>query len=291
MSIYSVFDKNKGNKKEFDAAKWSEEKRAQREAAFELIDKTSELMATNPQAFQQYLQVQGQFDRYTSNNAILVSAQMPDATQLKSFKGWRDNRIYVNPDPTKVLILEPGKEYERKDGTIATSFNAKEVYDVSQTSARIKTEGMEQKPMRELLAALIEASPVKDFQLVDNLEVPAHYNSSKQAIFVSTNLSKSKIFNSVAKEIAAAIYDIKHNENRDTCDFKSYCVAYMLSHKYGVDTSEFSFEQLPPEFAEMKKQEFKSELNSMRDVLGEIHKDVYAELAQAKAEQEQNQER
>ena len=293
MSIYDVFNKGKKEVESFDTfdkKAWAEQKQAQRQAAYELIEQTSQLMAKNPQAFKQYLNVQQQFDRYTATNAILVSAQMPQATQLKSFRDWKDSRIYVNPNPTKVLIIEPGNQYQREDGTTATSFNAKEVYDISQTSARIKTEGMEQKPMRELLAALIKASPV-EFQPIDDIEVPAYYDPSQRIIFLSKDLSENELFNSMALEVAAAIYDIKHNEDRETSGFKSYCVSYMLSQKYGVDTSVFSFGQLPPELTEMEQLAFRSELNSMRDVLGEIHNEMYKELEKTKPEKAKDQAR
>ena len=60
------------------------------------------------------------------NNAILVSAQMPEASQLKDHKaGWKSNRVYVNKDAQKVIILEPSKEYTRDDGTKAVSYNAR----------------------------------------------------------------------------------------------------------------------------------------------------------------------
>ncbi|MFR2880592.1 MAG: hypothetical protein ACLTC8_06380 [Lachnospiraceae bacterium] len=35
----------------------------------------------------------------------------------------------------KSSILEPSKEYTREDGTKAVGYNAKEVYDISDTSA------------------------------------------------------------------------------------------------------------------------------------------------------------
>jgi len=287
MSIYDVF--NKGKKEEntdrqawgnnFDKRAWSEQKQAQRKDAYELIDKTTELIATNPQAFKQYLEVQSQFDRYTPTNAILVSAQMPEATQLKSYEDWKKKRVYLNPSAkdNKITILEPGKLYERQDGTTATSFNAKIVYDVSHTTARIKTEDMEQKPIRELLTALIEASPV-GFQPIDDLEVTAYYNDAQQTIYLRKDLSEVQLFNSMTLAVASAIYELKHNEDPFRSEFKSYCVSYMLSHKYGVDTSAFSFEQLPPELAELRQQEFRGDLNSMRDVLGEIHKEMYQHL-------------
>ena len=44
----------------------------------------------------------------------------------------------------------------------------------------------------------------------------------------------------------------------------------MVSSRYGVDTRGFNFSRLPKEFDGMDTQAFKGELNSMRDVLGEI---------------------
>jgi hypothetical protein len=241
-------------------------------------------------AFSRYLKVQGQFDRYTSTNAILISAQMPKATVLKDAKTWRENRVYLNQGATKVKILEPGKEYRRDDGTTATSFNVKTLYDISQTSARVKTEGMEQKGMRELLLALIEASPVP-LHPVEELTSPAYYDSAKRAIFIKKGLPENVLFISATKEVAASISDIKHGEDRESCRFKSSCVAYMVSSKYGVDTSEASFEQLPESLASLEDRDFKKELNSMGDVLGEIHKDMYKSLEQKKPARSREQER
>lgn len=80
---------------------------------------------------------------------------------------------------------------------------------------------------------------------------------------------------SMAKEVSAAVFDFKHNESREASEFKSYCVAYMISSRYGVDTRGFNFSRLPKELAEMDTQAFKGELGSMRDVLGEIQSEMY----------------
>ena len=66
---------------------------------------------------------------------------MPEAMQLKEKAAWKANRVYVNKDAQKVIILEPGKEYTREDGSKAVGYNAKEVYDISQTSAAGKKSG------------------------------------------------------------------------------------------------------------------------------------------------------
>lgn len=286
MSIYDVFSGGRP----FNKEEWAAQKQEQRKAAYELIDTTCEKMMADGGAFQQYLDVQGHFDRYSVNNAILVSAQMPEATQLKDYGSWKQSRAYVDKDAQKVTILEPGKEYEREDGSKAVGYNAKVVYDISQTSAKDRQQPQEQKTMRELVSAMIDASPVS-FVPVDDLELPAFYDSAQQTIFIKTGLNEEQLFVSMAKEVSAAVFDFKHKESRDVSEFKSFCVAYMVSSRYGVDTKGFRFDNIPKEFAGMETQEFKGQLGSMRDVLGEIQSDMYKSLEKNKPPKSKGQER
>ena len=286
MSIYDVFN---GGSKPFDKAEWAAQKQAQRKEAYELIDNTCSEMMADGESFRQYLDVQGRFDRYSVANAVLVSAQMPEATQLKDYNAWKQSRVYVNKDAQKIVILEPSKEYTRDDGTKAVGYNAKVVYDISETSAKDRQQAQEPKTMRELVSAMIDASPVP-FVPVADLEIPAYYDSKQQTIFIKTGLTEEQLFVSMAKEVSAAVFDFKHNESRDASDFKSFCVAYMVSTRYGVDTRGFSFDRLPREFSEMDTQVFKGELGSMRDVLGEIQSDMFKSLEKNKPPKNKEQE-
>ena len=287
MSIYDVFS---GGNKPYDKEQWAAQKQAERKEAYELIDNTCSEMAVNGDSFRQYLDVQGRFDRYSVANAVLVSAQMPEATQLKDYGKWKQSRVYVNKDAQKITILEPSKEYLRDDGTKAVSYNAKAVYDISETSAKDRQEAAEPKSMRELVSAMIDASPVP-FQPVDDLELPAYYDSEQQTIFIRTGLNEEQLFVSMSKEVAAAVYDFKYNESRNASEFKAYCVAYMVSSRYGVDTRGFNFDRLPKEYAEMETQDFKSELGSMRDVLGEVQSEMYKSMEKNKPAKSKEQER
>ena len=287
MSIYDVFN---GGGKPFNKEEWAAQKQAQRQEAYELIDATCSQMMSDGGAFQQYLDVQGRFDRYSVNNAILVSAQMPEAIQLRDYSSWKQSRVYVNKNAQKVTILEPGKEYERDDGSKAVGYNAKVVYDISQTSAKDRQQPQEEKTMRELVSAMIDASPVS-FVPVDDLELSAFYDSGQQTIFIRTGMTEEQLFVSMAKEVSAAVFDFKHGESRDASDFRSFCVAYMVSSRYGVDTRGFNFSRLPKEYDGMDTQAFKGELGSMRDVLGEIQSDMYKSLEKNKPAKSKEQER
>ena len=287
MSIYDVFN---GGSRPFNKEEWAAAKQAQRQEAYEMIDNTCAEMMESGDSFRQYLDVQGRFDRYSVNNAILVSAQMPEATQLKERAAWKQSRVYVNKDAQKIVILEPSKEYTRDDGTKAVGYNAKVVYDISETSAKDRQQAQEPKTMRELVSAMIDASPVP-FVPVADLEIPAYYDSKQQTIFIKTGLTEEQLFVSMAKEVSAAVFDFKHNESRDASDFKSFCVAYMVSSRYGVDTRGFDFSRLPREYAEMDTQAFKGELGTMRDVLGEIQSDMYKSMEKNKPAKNKEQER
>ena len=95
----------------------------------------------------------------------------------------------------------------------------------------------------------------------------------------------------MAQETAAAIFDFKHNESRDSSNFKAYCVAYMTASRYGVDTRGFDFSRLPGEYAKMETQDFKAELGGMRDVMGEIQTEMYKSLEKNKPAKAKEQAR
>ncbi len=88
-------------------------------------------------------------------------------------------------------------------------------------------------------------------------ELPAFYDSEQQTIFIKTGLNEEQLFVSMAKEVSAAVFDFKHNESRDASDFKAFCVAYMVSSCYGVDTRAFRFDKLPKEYEGMDAQALK----------------------------------
>lgn len=284
MSIYDVF--NNSSAGTYNKEEWIAHKQAERQRAYDLIETTCSKMMDNGAVFQKYLDVQGRFDRYSVNNAILVSAQKPDATQLKDYSKWKDSRVYIKPDEKHITILEPGKEYTRDDGTKAVSYNAKAVFDISQTSSKQK-DAVKQ-PIRNMVSALIDASPVA-FHPVNDLELPAFYDADQQTIFVRTGLTEEQLFASMAKEVSAAVYGMKYG-NHDV-DFRSYCVAYMLCKKFDVDTRDFDFAKAPEGYKDMDIPNFKNELNTMRDVLGEIQRDMYQSLEKKKSAKSNEQVR
>ena len=100
----------------FDKEEWAAQKKQERETAFAMIDETAEHMVNDGELFQSYLDVQAHFDRYSVGNAILITAQKPDATQLADSKSWKDNRVYIkrrcgrdHPPQTRRRVHQGGR--------------------------------------------------------------------------------------------------------------------------------------------------------------------------------------
>ena len=61
------------------------ESKNNRNRCYELSEQVTAQVATDGKMLQKYLDVQSTFDRYTTNNALLILAQRPDAQKLGDY--------------------------------------------------------------------------------------------------------------------------------------------------------------------------------------------------------------
>lgn len=261
---------------------YAAKKKAEREAVYELADNTAMEIAEDCQKFQQYLDVQTQFGRYSAVNALLILAQKPESTKLGDFDYWKSQGAYVNKGQSGISILEPGKEYQREDGSVGVSYNVKKVFDVSQVDARkIKTAPAPNFTERQLLQALISKAPAKingvaelpqDLPVDMRRENGAATDPETGEIYVRKGMEFRDTFSAVALELcyAEAVNDIS---DAAVPRFTAYCAAYMLCKKYGVDTQGFAFEDAPGTFdmiSDLNPQIMKHELSKIRDAADSV---------------------
>ena len=277
----------------FDKEAWAAKKQEERKELYALADSTAAEISGDGEKYQKYLDVQSRFSRYTPTNALLILAQMPEATQLKDFNGWKEAGASAQRKPKSVKILEPGKEYDREDGTRGTSFEVKRVYDASQTRGRVRSAPAVKLDDRVLLKALIHRTPVP-IQTVDSLpnNMGALYDHNQQVIFVCRGMGAEDIFRSVSKELAhAEIAGMSENYNRNDAAFKAYSASYLLCKRYGVDVSDYNFSRLPTSFRESNPQQVRETLTEIRDTANQISTRMYRALEQNRAPKAKEQER
>lgn len=286
-------EKPRWNDQPFDKEAWVAQKQEERKELYALADSTAAEISKDGDKYRQYLDVQSRFSRYTPTNALLILAQMPEATQLKDFDGWKEAGVSVQRKPKSVKILEPGKEYDREDGTRGTSFEVKRVYDVSQTRGRVRSAPVAKLDDRVLLKALIHRTPVP-IQTVDSLpnNMGALYDHKQQVIFVCRGMGAEDIFRSVSKELAhAEIAGMHENYNRNDAAFKAYSASYLLCKKYQIGTADYNFSRLPATFQESNPQQIRETLTEIRDTANQIATRMYRALEQNRTPKSKEQER
>ena len=253
------------------------ESRNNRNRCYELSKKMTEAVAADGEVFQQYLDMQSRFDRYTANNVLLIMAQNPRAEKIGDYNFWRDKGVYVKRQErgNAILIMEPGKEYEREDGSIGTYYNAKKVYDITQTTMKDRIQPQEGSITDEQLVRAVLNNPPVTIIAAEPDQMPegkgAFFDSEEKCIYVRRGMTAEDIFRSITPELVfAAIADAEKEYDRSENAFCAYCVSYVLCRKYGVDTKGFDFSHAPEVFEGMEPQEVRAELSRVRDAAGEI---------------------
>lgn len=258
----------------FNKEEWAAQKKQERESAFAMIDETAQRMANDGSLFQSYLDVQARFDRYSVGNAVLITAQKADATQLSDFKGWKNNGVFIKKGESGIILLEPGEEYTKEDGTVGVSYNSKKVFDISQTTAKAKDRPTMKRDERLLLKAIIHNAPCPieiSQKLPENIN--AVYRADDKKIYVRPGLEAGDIFRGISQELAHAHLDDGAYKRSDHA-FTAYCVSYVLCSRYNVPKDMFRFDRLPEGFSTMDARSVRNELSKIRDVANEISSDM-----------------
>ncbi len=274
-----LFDNQETAEKEhkpFDMEEYVARKKAERDEAYGIIEDATKEMQGSGDAFRCYLDVQAHFDRYSVSNAILIAAQNADAVgPMKTFDDWKKDKVSIAKGEKAIILLEPGKEYEREDGSKGVTYNVKRVFDVTQTKDYQKVEHEIFRDDRTLLKSLITDAPCKmkiNNEMAGNAN--AIYKSDEKTIFVRQGMDAPSIFQALTKELAQAHMDKGEGYRHSDHYIAAYCVSYMLCKRYGVPTKGYDFKTMPEQYTKIEPKEFRTELGKIRDVAGEISRDM-----------------
>lgn len=274
---------------EFNPKEYQEQKQQERDRVYDMIDKTT-LELVDPNKLKEYLDIQARFNLYRPGNVLLIQAQLPKATRLKSYDDWKAAKAGVRKKEHSLYILKSGKQFTRDDGTIGQYTDIKKVFDISQTYSDQKVRPPVYPEGRALLKALMNKSPVPakaDENLPDNMG--AFYNPEANVIHVRPGMNAPDIFRCLSVELAHAelARTMGPEYSRENAQFSAYCTSYVLCREYGVDVSVFSFENAPGQFEGKDPKEIRAELSSIREAAGEIGSRMREALQSDRAPKEQ----
>lgn len=261
---------NNANSNSYNKEEWKKKKQEQLQNAYNMIEEATEELKNDSSFFKSYLDVQSRFDKYTVRNALLLTKQLPNATQLKDYNGWKEAKVnFKTRYPKRVVILEPGEAYTNKEGKKVTPIYSKEVIDISETNLKPNSRTYDKKL---ILQSLLHNAPA-DIKAVDSLEdgKMCNWDKDNNVIYVCRSEDYNLVISSVAKELA----NINLYENTNNYDqVQAECISYMICKKYGIDTELENIDKLSLRFSNMESKDIKDELSNMKNVFGDINNNI-----------------
>ena len=275
---------------------WQVKEEKHRKEAYATLDKIFGEFYEGAGSMEAYLDVQSRFPFHSARNALLIEAKCPHAERIHDEKGWKDMGVTVLEEEKRlpIIILEPGKAYRREDGSVGQNFYAKEVYDISQTTARDEAQPQVSYDDRLLLKGLIASSPVP-IRAVEELPQGrgAVYDPEQNAILVKKGMDAPDIFRCVSLEAANVQLAQSHEGySREAEGYKAYAVSYMLCQRYGVDVKGYDISRLDGVLqGQDPKEEVPAALTDMRDTFKEMNGRMARAMGLTRASRQKEQER
>ena len=261
---------NNANSNSYNKEEWKKKKQEQLQNAYNMIEEATEELKNDSSFFKSYLDVQSRFDKYTVRNALLLTKQLPNATQLKDYNGWKEAKVnFKTRYPKRVVILEPGEAYTNKEGKKVTPIYSKEVIDISETNLKPNSRTYDKKL---ILQSLLHNAPA-DIKAVDSLEdgKMCNWDKDNNVIYVCRSEDYNLVISSVAKELA----NINLYENTNNYDqVQAECISYMICKKYGIDIELENIDKLSLRFSNMESKDIKDELSNMKNVFEDINNNI-----------------
>ena len=269
---------------------WQVKEEKHRKEAYATLDKIFGEFSEGTGSMEAYLDVQSRFPFHSARNALLIEAKCPHAERIHDEKGWKDMGVTVLEEEKRlpIIILEPGKAYRREDGSVGQNFYAKEVYDISQTTARDEAQPQVSYDDRLLLKGLIASSPVP-IRAVEKLP------QGRGAVYdpEQKGMDAPDIFRCVSLEAANVQLAQSHEGySREAEGYKAYAVSYMLCQRYGVDVKGYDISRLDGVLqGQDPREEVPAALTDMRDTFKEMNGRMARAMGLTRTSRQKEQER
>lgn len=272
---------------EEEKKQYAEKKKAELSSAYTLINDTIEKIFTkdeNPKEVVKLLDIFSKFPQLGMTNALLIYAQYPLAKDVQKMSFWNDHNYHPKKGQKSFALIERGKEYTKSDGTKAYARNIVKYFDVSQTNAPEHIADIRTIPSHALISALLRSCPIsfKNYDETNAQEdnVIAKYVPNSREIIVRKNLPYETFFVHFSTALAMSMLDRSNDfsSNERLYKFDATCIAYLLCKQYNIDTSIFSFDDIPSEYMSYDTTRLKKKLYEIVDVNKSISEKMYKSL-------------
>ena len=199
--------------------------------------------------FQQFLDVQARFHKYSWHNTLLICMQRPDATQVAGYRTWQKLGRQVCKGESGIMIFAPcpwKRDVERDDGGTEVEqgiyFRAVHVFDVAQTDGPdLPTVDVPtvDSAADDLLADLIRVADSRGIAVDFRPIFDGPFGASKHgSIDVDNSHATGQQAKTLAHELAheALHWEDRGPFTRSLAELEAESVAYVVCLHFGLNT-------------------------------------------------------
>jgi antirestriction protein ArdC len=206
---------------------------------------------TNSDAWQDWLNVQSRFHRYSFHNSLLIQLQCPGATHVAGFHAWRKLGRFVRKGEKGIWILAPVTKRvddDDSDDKVRTvvAFRAVAVFNISQTDGDelpAVCKRLEGDDSTQAYRGLVDVAPSIGYSVED-----ADFSGEKNGdcafdmrrIRVRAGNSSAQRVKTLAHELAHALLHEGFND-RALAELEAESVAYVVCSALGLDSDVYTF--------------------------------------------------
>jgi len=261
--------------------------------------------AMNSDKYKEFLRVQSKFYNYSFNNTMLIYMQRPDATYVAGIKTWNKLGRSVNAGEKGIKILAPipynyekfiekidpitnkpvidentGEVVKEKVTVTGIKFKVVSVFDIKQTSGKELPE-----ICKELEGNSVNAEAViRAIKYISDVPIEfKNIDSGAKGYFIRSDDNKGKIVikdgMSLDQTAKTLIHEYAHSQlhnsdnlilDRSTREVQAESIAFIVADRFGIDTSEYSFEYLASWSSDKELSELKSSFDIIQKTASKI---------------------
>ena len=244
---------------------WKDEQNKIRQEIYDTMERMAVIVGNDGEKFKEYLNIQSAFVKYSVGNSLVILEKQPNATQIKDKASWNEKGIELNSGAKGINILEP------KVSNNITYYNPKTVYDISETNSKEIKQTIKYGD-RLLLEALLHncTVPRKAVEQLPNGTIGSEYDKDNNILYVCKNMDRETLFQTLSQEMGNI--ELLNEEDSNMKNFISYCTSYMICKKYGIDVSNFNFDNLPQEISSQEDGKgIRKELEKIRSTFEKVN--------------------
>ncbi len=223
---------------------YGERKREERSELFNLMDSSTAEAAQSRDGMAEFLNVAANFPNMGTGNLMLIYAQRPEATQLRTYDDWQRSGNAVKKGAAAIRLFSEGREYEAPDASVRQSFSEVKSYFDAADTVKHPTPSKPTVDHAAILKSLLYSCP-QAIKPDADVGIDAFYDEEDNIIRVLPGQELPKMVRGIIRESSIASL-MQTYDDRLLADFPACAAAYIYCkrNKIGVSDIELPIERL-----------------------------------------------